>query len=166
MLLVGRCSLDHAGSPSGGAFGKVEHGSGIQDDCQQARCRLALDFLSSTMSCCVNGLHVPLCFDDSISLCSVSVRWFRGAAAAATSLVITLVWSSELAGARPMRPITNCRALAVTVWCLHGSWAHGWLKPRLGEAVPCVCSTPAEPQPHEVAWRWHSEHTRPRSRIC
>ena len=87
LLLVGRCSLDHVGSPSGGAFGKVEHGSGIQDDFQQARCRLVLEFLSSTMSCCVNGLHVPLCFDDSISLCSISVRWFRGAATAAKSLV-------------------------------------------------------------------------------
>ena len=97
LLLVGRCMLDHAGSPSGGAFGKVEYGSDIQDDCQQARCRLALDFLSSTMSCCVNGLHVLLCFDDGISLCSVSVKLFHGAATAAKSLVVTVVWSSQLA---------------------------------------------------------------------
>ena len=164
--LVARCSSGDAGSSFGDAVSKVVHGGGIHDDFRRARCTLALAFVSSTMSCCVHGLRVPLFFDDSVALCLGSVLWSQGAVAAARSLVAAPAWSSELARARPLRRITNCRALLVTVWCLHGSCAHAWLKPRLGEAVPCVCSTLAEPQLHEVAWRCHSEHARHRSRIC
>ena len=166
MTLVPRCSSDDALSSSGDALGKVVHGGGIHDDCQRARCRLALAFVSSTISCCVHRLHVPLLFDDSVALCLASVLWSQGAAAAARSLVVSPEWSSELAWAWPMRRLTNCRALAVCVWCLHGSCVHKWLKSRLGEAVLRVCSTLAEPQLHVEACRWHAGCARRCSRIC
>ena len=166
MPLVARCSSGDAGSSFGDAVSKVVHGGGIHDDFRRARCRLALAFVSSTMSCCVHGLRVPLFFDDSVALCLASVLWSQGAAAAARSLVVSPEWSSELAWAWPMRRLTNCRALAVCVWCLHGSCVHKWLKSRLGEAVLRVCSTLAEPQLHAEACRWHAGCARRCSRIC
>ena len=78
----------------------VVHGAGaIHDYFQRARCRLALAFVSSTMSCCVDRLHVPLFFGDSVTLCLASVLWSQEAAAAARSLVVSPEWSSELAWA-------------------------------------------------------------------
>ena len=75
LTLVPRCSSDDAGSSYGDEFGMVVHGGAIHDYFQRARCRLALAFVSSTMSCCVHRLHVPLFFGDSVALCRASVLW-------------------------------------------------------------------------------------------